>query len=452
MSKPAGKKELIGYGVADAGQALIGTLIGFYQLYFFTDVMLIPAASLAGVFLVTKILDSVSFPFFGIIIDRFSGKIGGYRSWLAYSIVPFFLISILIFTFNPSWGQTGRLVYAYVIVSLFFIISSLVSVAYSGLISAIADSANTRANLSTTRFIFAFGSSTVAMFSIGYLVDLFGGKENNGYFGVAVVFSSIACILLYVTYKSTTERIHTSVARDIPPWHEILKLFRTKVFLAAFFASLFIGIFVAIKSQMTLYYITYVLQRTDLTGWIMAGGMVSSALGVCIVGFYINIINRKLLFTALMASSAAFIAAIYFIDVSNVKFIIACHFLNSALGGACAPILFSIYSDVVDYCDYSTRIRSPGLINSCAMMSGRIGGSFGLFLTPIGLALYNYMPNEAQSVESSHGILVMFTLVPAAFALVAALSMLFYRLTNSDSQNISEELLEAQTNKAASLA
>jgi len=69
-------KELVGYGIGDAGQALMGTLIGFYQLYYFTDILKLPLPSIAGLFLLTKILDSMSFPLFGTLLDRVPGGLG----------------------------------------------------------------------------------------------------------------------------------------------------------------------------------------------------------------------------------------------------------------------------------------------------------------------------------------------------------------------------------------
>jgi len=55
-------KELSSYGIGDAGQALLGTMISFYQLYYLTDVVKLPIGSIAGLFVLTKIIDCLSFP------------------------------------------------------------------------------------------------------------------------------------------------------------------------------------------------------------------------------------------------------------------------------------------------------------------------------------------------------------------------------------------------------
>lgn len=435
-------RQLLGYGIADAGQALIGTLIGFYQLYFFTDVMRLPLASVTGLFLLTKVLDSVSFPLFGLLMDRLAGRTGQFRRWLGWLIVPAFCSSALLFAFDRSWDTHTRTIYAYGVVSLFVLISALISVIYAGLVSSIATLASDRARLSTMRFVCAFGASTVATLSIKYIVDAAGGKDNGGFLYVALVFSLIGALTLYITYATTTERVAApaqegagkSMLEGLGP------ILRHKLFLAPLIATMFTGIFVAIKSQTTLYYITYVMRRGDIANFMLAAGTISCALGVALVGLLINRIDRQKLFLGLMSGNALFIGAIYFLGAGDTTAIIVCHCLNSLLGGACAPLMFSIYSDVVDHFDKHHGQRAPALINSLAMLGGRLGGSLGMVLAPLGLAYFQYQPDVVQNATSVQGLTLMFTLVPAAFALLSAVAMLAYNITNKQAETTSQRL------------
>lgn len=440
MIRALNTKHLLGYGIADAGQALIGTLIGFYQLYFLTDVIRLPLGKVAGLFFLTKILDTVTFPFFGLVVDRMGGRTGKLRPWLGWLIVPFLAASSLLFAFDKNWSAETREIYTYIVVSFFVVISGLLSVVYAGLLSSIADLASDRAKLSTIRFAFAFGASTIATFSIQHVVDYFGGKESGGFYYVALIFSLISSIALCITYSTTIERRCDRTVPNVETFSGIWLLFKTKAFVAALIATLFTGIFVTIKSQMTLYFITYVMQRKDIANLMLATGTISCALGVVGIGFFINRIDRQKLFVYLMALNAIFIAAIYFIDKNNTQLIIISHSLNSVLGGACAPVIFSIYSDIVDYLHHSKGYRSPALINSIAMLGGRIGGSLGMILTPLGLAYFNYRPDVAQLPSSLHGIVVMFTIVPAALAGLSAIAMIAYKISNRQAEETSHQL------------
>lgn len=443
MAQALNTRQLLGYGVADAGQALVGTLIGFYQLYFFTDVMHLPLASVASLFLLTKVLDTASYPVFGLMVDRLAGRTGQFRRWLRWLILPAFLSSALLFAFDRSWSIDTRVVYTYVVVSLFVLVSALISVVYTGLVSSIATLASDRARLSTVRFVCAFGASTAATFSIQYIVDAAGGKDGGGFYYVALLFSLFAALTMYITYASVTERVKPAGggAGAAPPLLAGMgAIVRNKLFLAPLLATLFTGVFVAIKSQTTLYYITYVMGRADIANVMLAAGTVSCAVGVAMVGLLINRIDRHKLYLGLMAGNALFIGAIYALAPGDTSLIIASHCLNSLLGGACAPLIFAIYSDVVDYFDQSAGHRSPALINSLAMLGGRLGGSLGMVLTPLGLAYFHYQPEVAQTPTALHGITLMFTLVPAGFALLSALAMTVYNISNRQAEARSRQL------------
>lgn len=433
-------KALLGYGIADAGQALVGTLIGFYQMYFFTDVMRLPLQNVATLFLMTKILDMVCFPLFGMLVDRMVARGGTFRRWLSWVTLPFLISSMMLFAFDRTWDIPTRVAYTYGVVSVFVMVSALLSVVYTGLVSAIASKASERAKLSTIRFVFAFGAGTAGTFSIEYLVEYFGGKEGGGFYFVALIFSVVAALALYVTYITTSEKTQNRREENGTFLEGIPLLFKDRVFLAPLVATAFSGLCVTIKSQTALYFITYAMKREDITSYMLTAGTISCAAGVAVVGLFINRIDRKKLFVGLMASNALFIGSIYSISASDVWLIIAFHCINSLLGGACAPVIFSIYSDVVDYFDHTSGYRSPALINSLTMLAGRLGNSLGMISAPLVLAYFRYRPDMIQTKGTVNGISLMFTAIPAAFALLSALAMITYRITNKQAEETAHDL------------
>ena len=438
--KPLSHKEVIGYGLGDGGQALIGTLIGFYQLYFFTDVIRLPLPTIATIFLATKLLDSAIFPVFGLLLDKWASGAGGFRRWLAYIILPFFVSSLLLFACDVAWPASAKVAYTYVVVVIFVVVSAMLSVIYSGLMSTIAVHASDRARLSTVRFAFAFGCSTLATLSIKYVVDFFGGAASRGFYYVAALFSLVTALALLVTYLTTTERKTVRKTTEPPALRTLLLPLRAKTFLIPLSATVFTGLFVSIKSQTTLYFIAYVMRREDVSNFILAAGTISCAAGVFFVGSIINKIDRKTLYVSFMCANAVFIGAIFFVDPASVPLVVALHCANSFVGGACTPVIFSIYSDVVDDLEATTGSRLPALVNSLAILGGRLGGSLGTVFIPFTLAMVRYQPGANQGPEALAGISVIFTLVPAALALAAGLVMLLYKITNSQAEATSVRL------------
>ena len=68
--------QKIGYGLGDIYGGGSGVVISFYYLIFLTDVVRISPALAGTVILISKIYDSITDPFEGIIADRTRTKLG----------------------------------------------------------------------------------------------------------------------------------------------------------------------------------------------------------------------------------------------------------------------------------------------------------------------------------------------------------------------------------------
>ena len=71
------------YGSGDLGFSLTTTLIGAYLAIFLTDVVRISPALAGTVILISKVYDSITDPFEGILADRTRTKLGRRRPYLA---------------------------------------------------------------------------------------------------------------------------------------------------------------------------------------------------------------------------------------------------------------------------------------------------------------------------------------------------------------------------------
>ena len=171
-------KEKIGYGFGDAASSMFWKIFGMYSLFFYTDVFGITAAAAGTMFLVS-LWDSFFDVFVGIVSDRTCTRWGKYRPYLLWFAVPFAVMGIITF-FVPDFGQTGKLIYAYVTYSLMMIVYSLINVPYASLLGVISPDPIERNSLASYRMSFAFIGSFVTFMLLQPLIDFFAKTFDSG--------------------------------------------------------------------------------------------------------------------------------------------------------------------------------------------------------------------------------------------------------------------------------
>ena len=171
-------KEKIGYGFGDAASSMFWKIFGMYSLFFYTDVLGITAAAAGTMFLVARLWDSFFDVFVGIISDRTKSRYGKYRPYLLWFAIPFAVMGAITF-YAPDFGQTGKLIYAYVTYSLMMIVYSMINVPYASLLGAISSDPTERNSLSSYRMSFAFIGSFITFMLLQPLIDFFSKTFGN---------------------------------------------------------------------------------------------------------------------------------------------------------------------------------------------------------------------------------------------------------------------------------
>ncbi len=113
--------------------------------------------------------------------------------------------------------------------------------------------------------------------------------------------------------------------------------------------------------------------------------------------------------------------------------------ISLALGPK-SPLTWSMYADAADYNEWKNHRRATAMTFSAATFSQKLGGALGSAIMLWVLAAIGYAANEAQSGASQTGIVVVQTLVPGLFALLAVIVTKFYDLTGSTLEQIQIDL------------
>lgn len=460
--------EKIGYGLGDMSSSMFWKLFGAYLMIFYTDVFGISAAVVGTMFAVTRVWDSFFDPVVGAVADRTSSRWGRFRPYLLFLAVPFGVIGILTFL-TPPFGQTGKIVYAFITYALMMMVYSAINVPYASLLGVMSPDPADRNTLATYRMTFAYLGSFLALLLFMPLVNAFGGGNSGGpMLGwltapqagwlMAAGVIAVVCVLLFLgCFALTKERVRpvrqgkTSLKTDL---RDLLHNRPWWVLLGAGVASL---VFNSIRDGATVYYFKYYVDETAvgsisflglpfvLSGLYLAVGQAANILGVILAAPVSNRIGKRRTFMAAMAVASVLSVAFFWLGKDQLVPIFILQALISVCAGSIFPLLWSMYADCADYSELQTGNRATGLIFSSSSMSQKFGWAFGTAITGWMLAQFGFQANAVQSAETLQGIRMFLSLLPAAGAFLSLVFIYFYPLSEQKMRQITHELEEKRT-------
>ncbi|WP_087504666.1 MFS transporter [Neiella marina] len=431
--------EKVGYGLGDAAFNFVWMTFIYFQIYFYTDVFGISAAAIGTMLLLTRVWDTINDPIMGIIADRTETRWGKFRPYLLFGSVPLAIVATLAFT-TPDLSTDGKLMYAYGTYFLVGMIYTAINIPYSSLMSAITNDPKERASLSSWRFMGAYGAGILVLhFTFDLVERLGGGDQALGFQRTMAVYGVVLAILLVLSFALTKERIQPEKSKHNVKV-EIAKLLQSPPFILLFIVGIFSLGFVAIRNGITMHYFKYFLEDESAAKWFLVGGSIANLVGAGATQWFIRWADKKYIYMVLMVCNAVMMAAIYLCGNTNLTGIYLLHFISSFLSGPTVPIVFAMYADIVDYQEVKTGSRASGLVFAGASFGQKMGWTIGGAATGFLLAGFGFEANTTLSDSTVHGIQMMFTLIPGGIALLGAIAMYWYQLTDNEMNHIQTAL------------
>jgi glycoside/pentoside/hexuronide:cation symporter, GPH family len=458
-------REKIGYGFGDAASSMFWKIFGMYSLFFYTDVFGITAAAAGTMFLVARLWDSFFDVFVGILSDRTKTRWGKYRPFLLWFAIPFAVMGAITF-FAPDFGQTAKLVYAYITYSLMMIVYSLINVPYASLLGAISPDPVQRNSLSSYRMSFAFIGSFVTFMLLQPLIDFFSKTFDPASAAVNSVNTTVStspvgwvmgvgsigiiCVILFLLCFSWTKERVTQIESEenVSIKKDLSNLFHNAPWWILVGTGLAALLFNAVRDSVAIYFFrdyVGVDYRMSGTGWDMTTiyflvGQAANLIGVMLAPSISAKYGKKKTYMIAILMAGIFSTVFYFIP-NNIIWILAFQFIISIFAGYVLPLLWSMFADIVDHQELLTGRRATGLIFSSSSMSQKLGWALGSALSGWILAVFKYVPDSAQqSAQTLFGEHIMISLIPAVCALLAFVGMFLYPLSDKKVKEISEQL------------
>ncbi|HVI37912.1 MAG TPA: glucuronide transporter, partial [Gaiellales bacterium] len=431
--------QVIGYSAGDAANNLAFSITSFFLLVYYTDVAGISAAAVGTMFLVVRLWDAFADVFAGRVVDRTQTRWGKFRPFLLFGSLPLLVLSFLTFHV-PAWSPSGKLLYAYVTYALLGLAYSLVNIPYGSLATAMTQVPQERAKLAGARGV---GAALVIMLLVLVISPSLAGSSTDLQRTFTLVtggFVVLGLALYLFTFFTARETVPRQVAQvtfkqTVQALRHNRPLFRlclsTLSYLTGMFAFSTIGA----------YYARDVLGNP---GMFIPLTLLSSGAIFVVAPVTPSLVGRFGKRTGYLAAAALSIVGgvVIFLAPSSVPAVAVVGWAAAGIGLALVnTLMWALEADTVEYGEWQSGVRTEGATYAIFSFTRKAGQALGGAAGAYALSLGGYV---ARAPEQSDGALTAIRaaagLVPAGFALLAALIMFTYPLTESRFAQIVREV------------
>ncbi|MBA4601375.1 glycoside-pentoside-hexuronide (GPH):cation symporter [Thermoactinomyces mirandus] len=419
-------RQRIGYGVADLSCNLVWQMITLYLMFYYTDVVGLAAVQVSLLFLLTRILDGVTDIIMGIIIDKTNTKWGKSRPYFLWGAIPFALLGILAF-YVPDVGPAAKLIYAYMTYMGLSMAYTMVNIPLASILPSLTRDPQERTILATVRIIFSFvGATVVGVFTMPLVRLLGGGSQADGFFWTMVIFSVIACLLFFFTFKNVEEKVKIQVEK-VTVRQAFSALKGNKPYYIFALNILFMWGSYFIQQAALIYYFTYNLGRPDLVSVIAGIASFVPLAGTFLTPFIAKKMLKRTVFMIASVVNLTGILIILFAGLSISWIIVGA--VIAAIGyGTRQSIYFSMQADPVDYGEWKTGINAAGILSAINGFLGKVTMAVTSALFGLLLDWSHYIPNVDQTENVLFAIKLGYLIIPAVLVVLSIITMSFYNL------------------------
>lgn len=432
-----GRFAKVAYGVGNLGQALFFNTVQTFLIFFYTDVVRLGPGLVGLAFAISYgVWNAINDPLIGVISDRTRTRWGRRIPYIAVGAPLTFLLFVLIW--SPPLGgtpltdpsHTGIFLYFAVLIALFDLAYTAVSVAYTALFPEAFEDLEERTEVSIYRQVAAMIGTALGLAMmpvlVGALSERFG--DLGGWTGAGVILGLIGGGAFGVALLGSRERKEVSAEEAMPFVAAFKETFTNRTFLAFVGANLMICYIWSWLSAMVPFFTKYVIgAEEEQMSLIFVGMFVSS------MAFYplwrkiaLRLGSKRTLGLA-VTLFVVFLLPVLF--VRNVPQAVVMMLLVGAANSGITLVRDIVLSDVIDEDELHTGRRREGsyfgvnaFIERLVMVL--IGGSTSVVL---GLSGYN-AELTAQPPSVALGIRLGMGLLPVVALAIFLAALRFYPL------------------------
>ena len=451
-----GFKDGLGYAMGDAGNLFILTYVSSYLKVFYTDVLKLGELRITVLFLIARLWDAINDPLWGgLIAKKKPTKDGKFRPFIKWFAIPLGISAMLCYVnfTNFTSNQNLILALAYITYIGFGMMYTTINIPYGSLASVITDDPAGRTLLSTFRTVGAGLGGAAPLIIAPFIIYQGTGEYNragkeievadaNGMLVFGIIMGVLSIFSFVICYKLSKERVPSEEEPDVDIKGMYKGMLKSRPFIMAALSGILISGQLQFGSLNQYLYKNY-FENTGLG----AIGTVANYLPMAIMIFFMPKLVKRFGKKELCGFGTFFsaLAAIlmYFVvphcdrlGSGAVMFMLFTFIIG--FGYSFVSITnWAIITDVIDYQEYKTGIRSESAVYAvytfCRNLGQTLADTGGITLLSK-IAGYNgeTMADAGYIEGVGEGILTVCTIIPAiVYTLVFLIFQFGYNLDKS---------------------
>lgn len=426
------------------GQNILYSFMSMYILFFYTDLLGIPATTASVILVVASIFDAFLDPVMGIITDKTRTRWGKFRPYLLFAPGLIAAATVLCF-WDIGGSSTMTLVFATATYLIWGMLYTVCDTPLWALSSVISKDPHERTLVVTLGKIGGMiGAVAITVGGIQLLLAFGGERNTDAYLYSAIIIAVIAAITIFLAGMNSKERV-TPSPEKIPFQRNLQTIYKNKPLLTLLSALLIINLVIGIRQSIQLYYVIYVWGDASYVSQLGMSLVVGMLLGMIITPKLLRVFSQKNVFivSCLLGSLSCLVP--YLSGDGNITITLVLFAVSFFFSGVTTIVSTSMLLDTIDYSEWKLGFRGEGIVFSTHTFVTKFSGAVSRLIIGASLGLLNYVENQPATANLQQGLSFVMFVLPALCFMAAVIPILFYKLNNTQKNQM---LIELESTRA----
>ena len=409
------------------GQNILYSFMSMYILFFYTDLLGIPATTASVILVIASIVDAFLDPVMGMITDKTRTKWGKFRPYLIFAPGLIAAATVLCF-WDIGGSSTLTLVFAaatYLIWGMLYTVCDTPLWALSSVISR--DPGERTLVVTLGKIGGMIGAVAVTVGGIQLLLAFGGERDTDAYLYSAIIIAVFAAISIFLAGINAKERVAPSLEK-IPFRRNLQTIYKNKPLLTLLSALLIINLVIGIRQSIQLYYVIYVWGDASYVSQVGLSLVVGMLLGMTVTPQLLKRYSHKKTFIVACVLGSISCVVPYLSGDSNITLTLVLFAVSFFFSGVTTIVSTSMLLDTIDYSEWKLGFRGEGIVFSTHTFVTKFSGAVSRLIIGASLGWLHYVENQPVTSHLQQGLSLVMFVFPALCFLTAILPILFYTI------------------------